>query len=65
MNRDQVEGRLAKAKGKVKQAVGKVTGSGKLKGEGTVDEATGTVQSTYGDAKEKAKDAAKPSGRRV
>jgi uncharacterized protein YjbJ (UPF0337 family) len=57
MNKDQVAGRVDEAKGKVKEAVGNVTGSDKMKGEGLVDQASGKVQKTYGDAKEKAKDA--------
>ena len=59
MNKDQVAGRVDQAKGKVKEAAGKVTGSEKLETEGVVDQAGGKVQSTYGDAKEKAKDAIK------
>src|SRR5688500_110137 len=65
MNKDQVAGRIDKAKGKVKQVAGKVTGSEKLKDEGTVDEAAGTVQSTYGDTKEKAKDLIKSGARKL
>ena len=45
------------AKGKIKEAAGKVTGSEKLKSEGVADQAAGKVQSSYGDAKEKVKDA--------
>ena len=59
MNKDQVAGRVENAKGKLKEATGKVTGSEKLQSEGVADQAAGTVQSTYGDAKEKAKDAIK------
>lgn len=59
MNKDQVAGRVEEAKGKVKEVAGKVTGSDKLKTEGLLDQAAGNVQKTYGDAKEKAKDALK------
>ncbi|KWT81124.1 MULTISPECIES: CsbD family protein [unclassified Variovorax] len=65
MNKDQVAGRVDKLKGKVKQAVGKMTGSGKLRSEGTVDEAVGTVQSSYGDAKSKAKEAARTGAKKA
>ena len=41
------------------QVAGKVTGSDKLQAEGVADQATGKVQSTYGDTKEKTKDAIK------
>ncbi|MES2530982.1 MAG: CsbD family protein [Pseudomonadota bacterium] len=59
MNKDQVAGRVDQAKGKVKEVTGRVTGSEKLESEGLVDQASGKVQSTYGDAKEKTKDAIK------
>lgn len=59
MNKDQVEGRMEEVKGKVKEVVGKVVGNEKLKGEGAGDQAAGKVQSTYGDIKEKTKDAIK------
>ena len=59
MNKDQVAGRTDSAKGKIKEAVGKMTGSQKLEGEGLADQASGKVQSGYGDAKEKVKSAVK------
>ncbi|WP_213953230.1 MULTISPECIES: CsbD family protein [unclassified Variovorax] len=59
MNKDQVAGRVENAKGKIKEATGKVTGSEKLKSEGVADQAAGKVQSSYGDAREKVKDAIK------
>jgi len=59
MNKDQVAGRVEQAKGKIKEVAGKVTGSEKLESEGVADKAAGKVQSTYGDVKEKAKDAIK------
>lgn len=59
MNKDQVEGRLDQAKGKVKEVAGKVVGNEKLQGEGLGDQAAGKVQSGYGDAKEKVKDTIK------
>jgi uncharacterized protein YjbJ (UPF0337 family) len=65
MNKDQVAGRVDTAKGKVKEAVGKATGSQKLEGEGAADQASGKVQSTYGDAKEKVKSAVKDSAKKI
>ncbi|AMM23779.1 CsbD family protein [Variovorax sp. PAMC 28711] len=59
MNKDQVAGRVDEAKGKIKEVAGKVVGNEKLQGEGLADQASGKVQSTYGDTKEKAKDAIK------
>ena len=59
MNKDQVAGRVDQAKGKIKEVTGRVTGSEKLESEGVLDQASGKVPSTYGDTKEKAKDAIK------
>ena len=59
MNKDQVAGRVDEAKGKLKEAAGKVVGNEKLQGEGLADQASGKVQKTYGDAKEDTKDAIK------
>ena len=59
MNKDQVAGRVEEAKGKLKEATGKVVGSEKMQSEGVVDQAAGKVQKTYGDTKEKVKDAIK------
>lgn len=46
-----------KAKGKIKQAVGEVTGNDKLKREGQLDEAKGNIKGAVNDVKEVAKDA--------
>jgi len=53
MNKDQVKGRVEQAKGSVKESTGKAVGNPNLRDEGTADKASGKVQSTYGDAKEK------------
>ena len=55
MNKDQVDGRIEQAKGKVKEVAGKATGSDRLKAEGEVDQVAGKTQATVGDAKEKVK----------
>lgn len=65
MNKEQLADRVNTAKGKVKEAVGKLTGSQKLEGEGVADQASGKVQSAYGDTKEKAKGALKESAKKV
>ena len=55
MNKDQVKGRIEEAKGSIKETVGKVVGSTKLKTEGAVEKAAGKTEATYGDAKDKVK----------
>jgi uncharacterized protein YjbJ (UPF0337 family) len=52
MNKDQVEGSLDKAKGKVKAAVGKTVGNERLQSEGATDQAAGAIQKKVGDVKE-------------
>ena len=44
------------AKGRVKEAVGDLTGDKDLQREGKVDQATGSVKDKVGDASDKAKD---------
>ena len=57
MNNDQVKGRVDQVKGAIKEGTGKALDDRDLEAEGTVDKATGKTQATYGDAKEKVKDA--------
>jgi len=57
MNKDQVDGRLEQAKGKVKEVAGKVTGSERLEAEGDADQIAGKTEAAVGDAKEKVKNA--------
>ena len=59
MNKDQVEGRMDQVKGKVKEVAGRATGNESLEAKGMAEKTGGKVQSTYGDTKEKAKDAIK------
>ena len=57
MNNDQVKGRVDQVKGAIKEGTGKALDDRDLEAEGTVDKASGKTQATYGDAKEKVKDA--------
>ena len=52
MDKDRVEGMVDKAKGAIKDAVGKVTGDTKLQAEGKTDKASGTVQNAVGGVKD-------------
>jgi uncharacterized protein YjbJ (UPF0337 family) len=52
MDKDRAEGLIDKAKGAVKDAVGKVTGDTKLQAEGKTDKASGTVQNAVGGVKD-------------
>jgi uncharacterized protein YjbJ (UPF0337 family) len=51
MNKDQVKGRIEKAKGTVKETVGKVTGKDSLEQKGKFQKAAGKFRAGYGDLK--------------
>lgn len=55
MNKDQVDGRLEQAKGKLKEVAGEVVGNDRLKAEGEVDQVAGKTEAKVGDAKESVK----------
>jgi uncharacterized protein YjbJ (UPF0337 family) len=50
------EGATDKAKGRVKEAAGTLTGDDKLKREGKIDRGSGTVKDKVADAADKVKD---------
>jgi uncharacterized protein YjbJ (UPF0337 family) len=52
-NKNERDGKIDQAKGKVKQAVGDLTGNDKLKAEGKVDETVGDAKTAVGDAQKK------------
>lgn len=58
MNRDELEGRAGKVKGKAKQAVGDLTDNDRLRDEGVVDEAAGSLQEGFGRARRKVEEVA-------
>ena len=52
MNKDSVEGGLRKTAGQVEEFAGRSTKTKQMTGEGLYDQAIGTAQSTYGQAKD-------------
>jgi uncharacterized protein YjbJ (UPF0337 family) len=52
MNKDRIIGSLEHAKGKVKEAAGKITGDAKLEDEGKADQIAGDMQSAFGGIKD-------------
>ena len=56
MNKDDIKGKLNKAKGRAKQAAGDLTGDDRLKGEGMADEIKGGAQDVWGDVKRAGRD---------
>jgi uncharacterized protein YjbJ (UPF0337 family) len=52
MDKDRVEGAMKQAGGKVKDALGKLTGDSKMQAEGKADKVEGKVQNTVGGVKD-------------
>lgn len=59
MHKDEIKGAGNRAKGAIKEAVGKATDNRKLQAEGKMDKARGHVQDKVGKAKDAARDALK------
>jgi uncharacterized protein YjbJ (UPF0337 family) len=57
MDKEHIEGAANKAKGAIKDTVGKVTGDKKMQAEGKLDKAKGTARNVAGDVKDAARDA--------
>ncbi len=55
------DGTMDKAKGRVKEAAGDLTGDQSLKNEGKVDKGAGKVKNAVGDTADKVKDAVNPN----
>ena len=64
-NRDEVEGKADRMKGRIKSETGKVLDNDKLRDEGEADEAAGTVQETLGRARRKVGEAIEDIGGNV
>jgi uncharacterized protein YjbJ (UPF0337 family) len=57
INKDQVEGRVKEATGKVQEVAGKAVGNTKQEVKGTINKTVGAAQAKYGDVKSDLKDA--------
>ena len=57
MDKDRIEGAGTKAKGSVKEIVGKVTGDAKLQADGRTDKAAGKAQNLVGSIKDAGREA--------
>ena len=64
-NKNEREGKIDQAKGRVKQAVGDLTGNNDLKAEGQVDEAGGKVEEAVGQLQQEAAEAIEKIGEAV
>lgn len=57
MNKDELDGKVDRLKGEIKQGVGKMTDDQALHDEGVADEAAGRVEEGFGKARRKVGDA--------
>ena len=64
-NKNERDGKLDQAKGKVKQAVGDLTGNDNLKAKGKVDETVGKAETAVGGAQKKVGAAIESLGKAV
>lgn len=65
MNRDEIEGKVDKLKGKAKQSIGRATDDPDLIDQGVADEASGDVQEGFGKARRKVGEAIEDIGEQV
>ena len=64
-NKDELEGKLDRAKGSVKEAVGKAVNDQDLEQEGRADRTGGKIQEGYGTARRKVGEAIEDIGEAV
>lgn len=62
MDEDRMKGAATNVGGKVKDAMGGLTGDTKMQAEGKMDQATGQLQNTIGSAKDAVKEGASTMG---
>ena len=53
MNKDELNGKVDRLKGNIKESVGKATDDERLRDEGIADQASGQVQEGFGKARRK------------
>jgi uncharacterized protein YjbJ (UPF0337 family) len=62
MDKEHVKGAADKAKGAIKDAVGKMTGNKRMQVEGKFDKAKGAAHEVVGDVKDAVRKAARQAG---
>ncbi len=61
VNKDQIQGRVKEAEGKIKEFSGALVGNEKMEEKGKVQKNLGKTQAKYGDVRHDVKDIAKPA----
>jgi uncharacterized protein YjbJ (UPF0337 family) len=65
MNKNEVKGKIERAKGAVKQKAGQAMGNRDLEAEGAAEHDTGAVRETSGKAQRKVGEAVKKLGKKI
>ena len=64
-NKDEVRGKVDRAKGRVKESVGEINNDEQLRNEGIDDQAAGDVEETFGKGRRKVGEAIKDLGNKI
>jgi len=64
-NKDEVRGKVDRAKGRVKESVGEMNDDEQLREEGIDDQAAGDVEEAYGKGRRKVGEAIKDLGNKI
>jgi uncharacterized protein YjbJ (UPF0337 family) len=64
MDKDRIKGAAQTLKGRIENAIGKMTGNRKLETEGKIDKAVGSLRSATGNAKDDIRAAVKGHSKR-
>jgi uncharacterized protein YjbJ (UPF0337 family) len=64
-NKDEVRGKVDRAKGRVKESVGEMNNDEQLRDEGVEDQAAGDVEEAFGKGRRKVGEAIKDLGKKI
>jgi len=64
-NKDEVRGKVDRAKGRVKESVGEMNNDEQLRDEGVEDQAAGDVEEAFGKGRRKVGEAIKDVGNKI
>jgi len=64
-NKDEVRGKVDRAKGRVKESIGEMNNDEQLRNEGIDDQAAGDVEETFGKGRRKVGEAIKDLGNKI
>ena len=65
MNKEEMKGKVDKAKGWAKEKAGEITDNPELESEGKADQMKGEARETYGEAKRKIGETVEEAGKKI